>query len=91
MSVKEKEFPVGFNVTKSQKDELQRWADYFYGQQSIDPQTKKAVRIIEKPQIGLLIKEAVYAFIYQYRFFLQMKENPELMQMVEKMQEQMTQ
>ena len=30
--------PVGFRVSKQQRDELQTWALYFYGQKSIRPQ-----------------------------------------------------
>jgi hypothetical protein len=88
MSKQEETIPVGFKVTKSQREELQRWASYFAGQKSIDPQTGKKVPIIERPQIGLLIKEATYAFIYQYKFFLQMKDNPKLMQVMESLGQQ---
>ena len=76
MSSQDGTIPVGFRVTKQQRDELQTWASYFYGQKSIDPNTGKEVSIIEKPQIGLLIKEATYAFIYQYIFLLSMQVIP---------------
>jgi hypothetical protein len=36
--------PIGFRVTKQQRDELQRWASYFANQkriESIDPNTGK--------------------------------------------------
>jgi hypothetical protein len=49
---------------KNKKTELQKWAIYFYQQKSVDPETGKQVPIIEKPEIGLLIKEATYTFIY---------------------------
>jgi hypothetical protein len=59
-------------------DELQRWASYFHGLKSIDPNTGKEVAIIQGPKIGLLIKEVTYAFIYQYKFFLSIRDNPKL-------------
>ncbi|HKI07304.1 MAG TPA: hypothetical protein VKA09_02825 [Nitrososphaeraceae archaeon] len=44
--------PIGFKVTKQQRDELQRWASYFANQKSIDPSTGKEPAIIERSQIG---------------------------------------
>ena len=85
-----KEYPLGFKASKKQRDELQKWADFFAGQKSVDPETGKSVPIIEKNEIGLLIKEATYAFIYQYKFFLQMRNNPQLMQFVEQFQQQLS-
>ena len=38
MSSQDGTIPVGFRVTKQQRDELQTWALYFYGQKSIRPQ-----------------------------------------------------
>jgi hypothetical protein len=80
--------PVGLGSQKK-RDELQTWASYFYGQKSIDPNTGKEVSIIEKPQIGLLIKEATYDFIYQYIFLLSMQDNPKPRQAMETPGQQM--
>jgi|SRR5215207_5548019 len=47
--------PVGFRVTKQQRDELQLWASYFANQkriESIYPNTGKETAIIERSQIG---------------------------------------
>ncbi|HKI08884.1 MAG TPA: hypothetical protein VKA09_10845 [Nitrososphaeraceae archaeon] len=62
---------------------MQRWASYFASQKSVDPNTGKEVAIIEKQQIGPLIKEATYAFIYQYKFFLSMQDNSKPRQAME--------
>jgi hypothetical protein len=76
--------PVGFRVTKQQRDELQTRASYFYGQESIRPQHGQG-----RQQIGLLIKEATYAFIYQYKFFLSMRDNSKPRQAMETPGQQM--
>ena len=36
MSSQDGTIPVGFRVTKQQRDELQRWVSYFASQRSID-------------------------------------------------------
>jgi hypothetical protein len=62
---------------------LQRRASYFRGQKSIDPNTGKEVAIIEEPKTSILIQEATYAFIYQYKFFLSTQDNLNLKQAME--------
>ena len=86
----DEKIPIGFKVSKEQYDDLRKWADFFYKQQSIDEGGKPA-RIIDKPDVGLLVKEATYTFIYQYKFFLQMKNNPQMMNFIEQFQSQLQQ
>lgn len=44
---------------------MQKWAIFFYQQKSVDSELEKEVPIVEKCEIGLLIKEVTYAFTYQ--------------------------
>jgi hypothetical protein len=54
-------------------------ANYFNFQESTDPQIGKPDSIIKRQDIVLLIKAAVYIFIYQYSFLLEMITNPAIM------------
>jgi hypothetical protein len=62
-SRREKGISSRFQGYKKQKDELQKWAIFFYQQKSVDPETRIQVPVIGKPEIGLLIKEATYTFL----------------------------
>jgi hypothetical protein len=86
---KRKRISSRFQGYKKQKDELQKWAIFFYRQKSVDPETRIQVPVIGKPEIGLLIKEATYTFIYQHKFFLQTRTYPQLMQSGEQFQRQL--
>jgi hypothetical protein len=88
-SLREKGISSRFQGYKKQKDELQKWAIFFYQQKSVDPETRIQVPVIGKPEIGLLIKEATYTFIYQHKFFLQTRTYPQLMQSGEQFQQQL--
>jgi hypothetical protein len=70
-SRREKGISSRFQGYKKTKRRIAKMGIFFYQQKSVDPETRKQVPIIGKPEIGLLIKEATYAFIYQYKFFLQ--------------------
>jgi hypothetical protein len=55
---------VGFKVSPSEYNVLQQYAQIFYNQMVENPETKQPRRILEKPEIGLLIRNATYAYLY---------------------------
>jgi hypothetical protein len=70
--------PVGFRVNDETKAMLQDYAnklsneylmDPNTGQAIIDPQTRQPKKILEKPSIGLLVKEATFAYLKEMIIF----------------------
>jgi hypothetical protein len=51
---------VGFRVDDHEYDVLKQYADIFYNQMIEDPETKEHRRLLEKPNIGKLIRNATY-------------------------------
>jgi hypothetical protein len=76
-SKKNKLTPVGFRVNDEVYDYLQAKAhelsqeyllDPRTGQYVTDPQTGQPKKILESAHIGLLVREATFAYIEQYEF-----------------------
>ena len=57
---------VGFKVTNDEFNILQSYVNEMYNFQVPDPQTNSVRRMIEEPKVGLLIKEATFAYIRQF-------------------------
>jgi len=57
---------VGYKVTNEEFNILQSYANEMYNFQVPDPQTNTVRRMIEEPKVGLLIKEASFAYIRQF-------------------------
>lgn len=53
-----------------------------YNSQAPDPQTNSMRRMIEEPKVGLLIKEASFAYIRQFNLLKQMIANQQAQQAV---------
>ena len=58
----EERIVVGYKVTNDDFTILQSYANEMYSSQFPDPQTNILRRMIEEPKVGLLIKEASFAF-----------------------------
>jgi hypothetical protein len=62
-SRREKGISFRLQGNKKTKRRITKMGDLFLSAKNVDPETGKQVPIIEKPEIGLLIKEATYTFI----------------------------
>jgi hypothetical protein len=77
---KEESQIVGFHVNKEEHAVLQEYANKMYNTIIPNPQTGQKVRVLEKPQIGLLIKVATFYYMQMYNFHQSMQgqqNNPE--------------
>jgi hypothetical protein len=54
---------VGFKVSPSEYNVLQQYAQIFHNQLVTDPETKQPRRLLERLEIGLLIRNATYAYL----------------------------
>ncbi len=61
---------VGFKVSPSEYNVLQQYAQLFHNQMIQDPETKQPGRLLERPEIGLLIRNATYAYLVQYQYMI---------------------
>jgi len=77
---------VGFKVTNDEFNVLQAYANEMYNFQVTDPQTNAARRMIEEPKVGLLIKEASFAYIGQFNLLKQMIANQQMQQQQQQQQ-----
>jgi hypothetical protein len=55
-----------YNVTNDEFNILQVYTNEMYNFQVPDPQRNSMGRMIEEPKVGLLIKEASFAYIRQF-------------------------
>ncbi len=62
---------VGFKVSPSEYAVLQQYAQLFHNQMIEDPNTKRKRRLLERPEIGLLIRNATYGYLVQYQYMMQ--------------------
>jgi hypothetical protein len=62
---------VGFKVSPSEYNVFQQYVQIFHNQVVEDPDTKQPRRLLERPEIGLLIRNATYAYLVQYQYMIQ--------------------
>src|SRR5918993_1630428 len=62
---------VGFKVSPSEYNVLQQYAQLFHERMVQDPETNQPRRLLERPEIGLLIRNATYAYLVQYQYMIQ--------------------
>lgn len=62
---------VVFKVSPSEYNVLQQYAQLFHNQMVEDPDTKQKRRLLERPEIGLLIRNATYTYLVQYQYMIQ--------------------
>jgi hypothetical protein len=62
---------VGFKVSPSEYNVFQQYAQLFHSKMVQDPDTKQPRRLLERPEIGLLIRNATYAYLVQYQYIIQ--------------------
>jgi len=94
---KEKLTPVGFRcndeVYKYLQDKAVELSQEFLldprtGQYVIDPATNKPKKILEQPHIGLLVREATFAYIEQYEFLKKWMAQMKMAQQQQQQQQQ---
>jgi hypothetical protein len=54
---------VGFKVTSYEHKILKQYADIFHNQEILDPNTKQRRRLLERPENGLLIRNATFSYL----------------------------
>jgi hypothetical protein len=67
-----------YNVTNDEFNILQIYTNEMYNFQVPDPQRNSMGRTIEEPKVGLLIKEASFAYIRQFNLLKQMIANQQI-------------
>jgi hypothetical protein len=50
---------------------LKQYAKILHEQMIQDPETNQPRRMLEKPEIGLLIRNATYSYLVQYQYMMQ--------------------
>jgi hypothetical protein len=64
---------VGFKVSTHEYNVLEQYTKILYDQMIQDPQTGQPRRMLERPEIGLLIRNATYGYLVQYQYMMQQK------------------
>lgn len=62
---------VGFKVSAHEYNVLKQYAAILHNQMIQDPETNQPRRMLEKPEIGLLIRNATYSYLVQYQYMMQ--------------------
>ena len=62
---------VGFKVNPHEYNVLKQYTKIFYEQMIQDPETGQQCRVLEKPEIGLLIRSAICGYFVQYQYKMQ--------------------
>jgi hypothetical protein len=62
---------VGFKVSAHEYNILKQYTKILHEQMIQDPQTGQPRRMLEKPEIGLLIRNATYSYLVQYQYMMQ--------------------
>jgi hypothetical protein len=62
---------VGFKVSAHEYNVLKQYAKILHEQMIQDPETNQPRRMLEKPEIGLLIRNATYSYLVQYQYMMQ--------------------
>ena len=76
----QKKKTVGFKVTAHEYNVLQQYAQIFHNQIIQDPQTNQPRPLLERPEIGLLIRNATYSYLVQYQYMIQARQQQEQQQ-----------
>ena len=62
--------PHEYNIYK-QYTILKQYTQILHNQMIQDPETGQPRRMLEKPEIGLLIRNATYGYLVQYQYMMQ--------------------
>src|SRR5215212_5414016 len=62
---------VGFKVSAHEYSVLKQYTKILHDQMIQDPQIGQPRRMLEKPEIGLLIRNATYSYLVQYQYMMQ--------------------
>lgn len=62
---------VGFKVSAHEYNVLKQYAAILHNQMIQDPETGVQRRMLEKPEIGLLMRNATYGYLVQYQYMMQ--------------------
>jgi hypothetical protein len=62
---------VGFKVSPHEYNVLKQYTQILHEQMIQDPETGQPRRILEKPEIGLLIRNSTYSYLVQYQYMMQ--------------------
>ena len=62
---------VGFKVSAHEYNILKQYTKILHEHMIQDPQTCQPRRMLEKPEIGLLIRNATYSYLVQYQYMMQ--------------------
>ena len=62
---------VGFEVSAHEYNVLKQYAQIVHNQMIQDPDSGKPRRMLEKPEIGLLIRNATHSYLVQYQYMMQ--------------------
>jgi hypothetical protein len=57
---------VGFKVSAHEYNVLKQYTKILHNQMIKDPETGEQRRMLERPEIGLLIRNATYGYLVQY-------------------------
>jgi hypothetical protein len=61
---------VGFKVSAHEYIVLKQYAAILHNQMIQDLETDQQRRMLEKPEIGLLIHNAIYSYLVQYQYMM---------------------
>ncbi|HKG42604.1 MAG TPA: hypothetical protein VKA98_10730 [Nitrososphaeraceae archaeon] len=64
---------VGFKVSPHEYKVLQQYSQILHREMIHDPETGQERPMLERPEIGLLIRNATYGYLVQYQYMMQQK------------------
>ena len=62
---------VGFKVTPHKYNVLKQYTAILHNQMIQDPETGQPRRMSERPEVGLLIGNAIYSYLVEYQYMMQ--------------------
>ena len=62
---------VGFKVSTHEYNVLKQYTAILHNQMLQDPETGQPRRMSERPEVGLLIGNAIYSYLVQYQYMMQ--------------------
>lgn len=62
---------VGFKVSPHEYNILKQYTKILHQQMIQDPQTGEQRPMLERPEIGLVIRNATYGYLVQYQYMMQ--------------------
>jgi hypothetical protein len=72
---------VGFKVTPHKYNVLKQYTAILHNQMIQDPETGQPRRMSERPEVGLLIGNAIYSYLVQYQYMMQQQAKLTLMKL----------